>query len=482
MKRTVGAAIAALSVAGIMLRLGGFARFVGIPFRRRVASAIAMALTALSLGPFGILAPPAYAVAGESVIGSGVVHNIGNPAGGVFCSSATFSLDAHGAAGTQGTGTWSFSCPGGQGASGTIDCFALQVYANGSYYAASARMMGAITSSTMPAFPTGSRAQVFGGDSSGGPASDHFGVAPATPSQVCGTYSGLNSGLSSGSVSVVYPDSDGDLVPDNRDNCPSVFNPAVNNVQPACVPPPIIDADGDGIDNAVDNCPAVANPGQVDGDGDGLGDACDPTPTGDRDEDGVDNAVDNCPAVANPGQVDGDGDGLGDACDPTPTGDRDEDGVDNAVDNCPAVANPGQVDTDGDGLGDACDPTPTGDRDEDGVDNAVDNCPAVANPGQVDGDGDGLGDACDPTPTGDRDEDGVDNAVDNCPAVANPGQVDGDGDGLGDACDPTPTGDRDEDGVDNAVDNCPAVANPGQVDGDGDGLGDACDPDPDRGP
>ena len=80
-----------------------------------------------------------------------------------------------------------------------------------------------------------------------------------------------------------------------------------------------------------------------------------PTPTGDRDEDGVDNAVDNCPAVANPGQVDGDGDGLGDACDPTPTGDRDEDGIDNAVDNCPAVANPGQRDIDGDGIGDACD-------------------------------------------------------------------------------------------------------------------------------
>ena len=210
-------------------------------------------------------------------------------------------------------------------------------------------------------------------------------------------------------------------------------------LSPAGVPG--VDTDGDLVLDPFDNCPTTANADQQDTDGDGIGDACEPPSPPDGDGDGIPDATDNCPAVANAGQQDADGDGLGDACDGTPTGDTDNDGVDNATDNCPAVANAGQQDADGDGLGDACDGTPTGDTDNDGVDNATDNCPAVANAGQQDADGDGLGDACDGTPTGDTDNDGVDNATDNCPAVANAGQQDADGDGLGDACDGTPTGD-----------------------------------------
>ena len=215
-----------------------------------VAGIAATALTGLGLVALGPLAVPAHAAVGETVAGSGTVHNIGSPEAGVFCSNADFSLDAHGGTGTQGTGSWSFACPDGRTASGEIDCFSLQVNANGNDYAASARMLGTVTSSNTAAFPIASRAQLFSGDSSGGPASDHFGVTNATPSQSCGTYSGYNSGLSAGSVSVLYADGDGDRVPDDRDNCPSVSNPAVNNIQS--------DTDGDGVGDACEGSAVTA--------------------------------------------------------------------------------------------------------------------------------------------------------------------------------------------------------------------------------
>jgi cytosine/adenosine deaminase-related metal-dependent hydrolase len=94
------------------------------------------------------------------------------------------------------------------------------------------------------------------------------------------------------------------------------------------------DQDGDGIPDELDNCPTIFNPvrpmdggRQADADLDGIGDACDPCPlnegtedcavfTGaDLDNDGVPNGVDNCPEKANPDQADGDKDGRGDACD-----------------------------------------------------------------------------------------------------------------------------------------------------------------------
>jgi hypothetical protein len=52
----------------------------------------------------------------------------------------------------------------------------------------------------------------------------------------------------------------------------------------ACTPV-VVDSDGDGIPDSRDNCPHVANPDQKDTDGDGVGDACD-----------------NCPTVYNPTQ------------------------------------------------------------------------------------------------------------------------------------------------------------------------------------
>lgn len=70
------------------------------------------------------------------------------------------------------------------------------------------------------------------------------------------------------------------------------------------------DTDGDGIPDARDNCPSVPNADQLDANHDGIGDACQ-----DFDNDGVINSKDNCPNQYNPDQQDTDGDGIGDACD-----------------------------------------------------------------------------------------------------------------------------------------------------------------------
>ncbi|MDX2200209.1 MAG: M4 family metallopeptidase [Phycisphaerae bacterium] len=145
------------------------------------------------------------------------------------------------------------------------------------------------------------------------------------------------------------------------------------------------DTDGDFVPNGRDNCPTILNPYQEDNDADGQGDACD----GDDDNDTIPDGVDNCPFRANPGQSDRDGDGVGDTCD-----------------NCPDLvelfpgpggrlirfANPDQTDTDRDGQGDPCDL----DDDNDGVADIADNCPKTPNPDQRDFNGDGIGFACDP--------------------------------------------------------------------------------------
>ncbi len=95
----------------------------------------------------------------------------------------------------------------------------------------------------------------------------------------------------------------------NDDGCHITFSASRNIPLPSAPPS---DLDGDGVPDNLDNCPTLANPGQSDLDGDGLGDVCDP----DRDGDGVNNSVDNCPGVPNPGQKDDDNDGKGNVCDP----------------------------------------------------------------------------------------------------------------------------------------------------------------------
>ncbi|MFZ5442261.1 MAG: thrombospondin type 3 repeat-containing protein [Myxococcota bacterium] len=81
-------------------------------------------------------------------------------------------------------------------------------------------------------------------------------------------------------------------------------------------------------------------------------------PPPDRDQDGVDDDHDNCPVTPNADQLDGNGNGIGDACEGQGEPDEDCDGRPDVTDNCRTVWNVGQGDDDRDGVGNACDATP----------------------------------------------------------------------------------------------------------------------------
>jgi len=166
-----------------------------------------------------------------------------------------------------------------------------------------------------------------------------------------------------------------------------------------------VDTDGDGIPDDEDNCPTVYNPDQLDSNPDDEGgDACAicATPIGrDLDHDGYDDGCDRCIGPG-PIGVDADGDGIDDGCDPCVNGvsivDNDTNG-DGIKDGCEVCVGPvSGIDTDHDGLDDACDRCNNGpphDEDGDGIEDGCDVCPALADVKQTDSDGDGVGDACD---------------------------------------------------------------------------------------
>lgn len=138
----------------------------------------------------------------------------------------------------------------------------------------------------------------------------------------------------------------------------------------------IPDSDGDGINDNIDNCPSSANDDQADFDSDGEGDVCD----SDDDNDGTNDEDDAFP-IDDTESLDTDGDGIGNNEDE----DDDGDGFLDASDPQPIIANVFAIDSDGDGVADSIDDYPTdatkqfssdGDFDGDGFtnDEEVDYC------------------------------------------------------------------------------------------------------------
>ena len=223
-------------------------------------------------------------------------------------------------------------------------------------------------------------------------------------------------------VAPTFPDTDGDGLADNEDQCPNHGGIRLTFGCP--------DLDFDAVWDFVDACPTEAGDmpdGCPDSDGDGLSDAEDQCPNHggirltfgcpDLDFDAVWDFVDACPTEAGDmpdGCPDSDGDGFSDAEDLCP---NEPGSPDLGLQGCPGIET-------------------TDDNDGDGTPDVDDACPSTPGPAANDG-----------CPWPDSDGDGFSDAEDHCPTQAGippdgcPGGVevfDGDGDGVPDGQDACP--------------------------------------------
>ncbi len=182
-------------------------------------------------------------------------------------------------------------------------------------------------------------------------------------------------------------DSDGDGIPNSRDNCPLVPEDKDGfQDEDGC---PDDDNDGDGIPDKDDKCPNQAE----DHDGFQDDDGC---PDPDNDKDGILDLDDKCPNDPEDGKPPYPKDGC-----PADKRDSDGDGIPDLYDQCPLEAE----DYDGFEDGDGC---PDLDNDGDGIPDDKDKCPLCPE------DKDGFQDE-DGCPDYDNDHDGIPDTQDQCP-------------------------------------------------------------------
>jgi phospholipase/lecithinase/hemolysin len=244
------------------------------------------------------------------------------------------------------------------------------------------------------------------------------------------------------------PDTDGDGIENNADNCPETpVGDAVNHFGCRLAD---LDTDNDGVNDLLDQCHGTTVGATVDGNG------CADYQK-DTDQDGVADNIDICSETLANHEVDSYG------CADYQK-DTDQDGVTDDIDLCPNTDAGAEINLIG------CAQNQI-DSDWDGVMNDADQCPNTPFDKVVDGDGCSLSQL-------DSDEDGVTDDLDLCPDTPSQSPVDENGCALSQL-------DSDSDGVSDAIDICDLTppnetandvgCSPTQRDSDDDGRNDDLD-------